>query len=165
MRPQENEIPEFDPGKRYWVRRRDLWPLLFTEETGFDKWNRKIEGDRFKHSEASGENRGAWFYAPLWLRAWSDGSAGRQVESDGKSSHVDRLNKAKADKAEIELQAMLGDLVTRGEWEESADSLGRHVRSMGDRLIEKFGPEAERIIEEELAKFKDERDQQLEAHQ
>lgn len=111
---------------------------MFEDESSLDKLRRKL-GNRFEHVETSGPHKGVWIYGKAWFAAIDEARRTPFADSphrgpDGTIDHADRLKKAQADKAELELAQLRGELLTVADAKRSIDVVLAKFRSLLERL-------------------------------
>ncbi len=118
-----------------------------------DNWRRKF-GHAFEHAETKGDRRGVWLFAPDWLPAYYAATADKPAAAEPEHQehpldHADRLKKAQADRAELELARLLGKLLDIDDAKRNVDLLASKVRE-GIELLGRVSVDAQRVMVDKL---------------
>lgn len=131
-----------DTGDVGWAKPKDLMRLTGLNKSQFDSLR-----EEFGQGQARGQGSMTTVHGPSifrgWWQAWSD----RQI--GGKAKHEERLKKAQADRAELELAKARGELVPRADMMMVLGRFGDEIRA-GLELAGKINPEAQRVVMERL---------------
>jgi len=97
------------------------------------------------------------------LEAWYANRLRKEIdrdpmEGDGESPSIERWRHARADLAELELEAKKGNLVRREEIHKGLVELAARLRQFGETLQRDFGADAHRLLEELLDDYQREVD-------
>lgn len=117
MRAIDRKISEYKPGAEHWLTVAEICKAIGVGRSRL-KSIREAIGNSAEHKTGENASDPVYFYGPVWLLQWAEystrperinGRAGPVADDDAR-----RLTKAKADKAELELE-MLRGTVTRVE--------------------------------------------------
>lgn len=157
--------PTFDASDAAWTDLQKLGKQLGIGRAMLDRIRTQF-GHRFEHSTGKGRAARVYIYAPLWLAEWASWKCDpRRVNGKASSSldHKDRKERANADKAELEVEKLRGELV------HVADvryGLMRIADKLRDKLglLGRFSTEAQRIMVDALDELAKEGDSIFEAN-
>lgn len=157
--------PPYDPSDEAWTTLQKLAKQLGIGRAMLDRIRTQF-GHRFEHSTGSGRAARIYIYAPLWLPEWAAWKCDpRRVNGKPAAGidHKDRKERANADKAELEVEKLRGELVHVGD---VRYGLMRIADKLRDKLglLGRFSTEAQRIMVDALDELAKEGDSIFEAN-
>lgn len=142
------DIPEFSPASGAWVRLDALQAALgIGSDNTFTKWRKRLE--KWEHHEEKGPHRGHWIYLQGWLPDYRNAKSEQPRRRRSGESSKERKERANADKAELEVDRLKGELIHVGEVRLGLMKIADRLRDKLS-LLGRFNSEAQRIMVDAL---------------
>lgn len=149
MRAIAKPVPEYEPGAKGWLSIEQLCNAIGVKPARLSRIRKEI-GSLAEHKVGANDCDPVYFYAPVWLLQWAATATSPQRANGRVSSdHKQRKEKAQADKAELEVLRLRGELIHVDDVLRDYERLAGNIRRALE-LAYKVSPEAYRIIEDAL---------------